>query len=109
SYYVRNLVNTFTQPNGAKTIPYNGILRAGNPEERYSHFARGQLDYQAKVGDMHRVNALAGMEVRHSQIEQFPASVLYNYEADYLTGSNRYNFNQTYSTRPAGTFQRIPN
>src|SRR5690606_26533555 len=31
------------------------------------------------------------------------------YEADYLTGSNRYNFNQTYSTRPAGTFQRIPN
>lgn len=83
SYYVRNLVNTFTQPNGTYAIPYNGILRTGNPQERYSHFARGQLKYETAFHDRHHINVLAGMEVRHSQIEQFPASVLYNYEADY--------------------------
>jgi len=108
SYYVRNLVNMFTQPNGTYAIPYNGILRTGNPQERYSHFGRVQVDYRTEFNEKHSVSALAGIEMRHSQIEQFPASVLYSYESDYLTGNNQYNFNQTYPTRPAGTNQRIP-
>lgn len=108
SYYVRNLVNTFTQSNGARILPSNGILRTGNPEERFSHFARGQADYHVEVNGRHSIHALAGMEIRHSQTEVFPASVLYNYEADYLTGTNQYNFDLPYVTLPVGTPQRIP-
>src|SRR5690606_13738339 len=88
SYYVRDLVNAFTQSDGRSVIPHNGIFRTGSPEERYSHFFRAQLDYRKKWAAVHGLNVLAGAEIRHSQSDIYPGSVLYNYEEDYLTGVN---------------------
>lgn len=109
SYYVRNLVNRFTQPDGLLVIPHNGILRVGAPTERYSHFGRGQIGYAKESSGIYRIDALAGLEIRHSQSETFPASVLYNYDDDYLTGTNMYNFNVSFLTLPEGSpSARIP-
>ncbi|TJZ63010.1 SusC/RagA family TonB-linked outer membrane protein [Sphingobacterium olei] len=107
SYYVRNLVNSYTQANGSFIIPNNGIYREGNPEDRFSHFGRLQVNYAGTYDERHKLNTLAGMEIRHSQAEIFPGMVLYNYHDDYLTGSNQYNFNQSYPTRPTGAPSRF--
>lgn len=109
SYYVRDLVNRFTQANGTRIIPHNGILQIGNPGEMVSHYGRAQLQYDRQWVSDHHISALAGMEVRHAQSEMFPSSVLYNYHDEYQTGSNQYNFDQLYPTMPGGrSTRRIP-
>ncbi|WP_437920419.1 SusC/RagA family TonB-linked outer membrane protein [Sphingobacterium sp. LRF_L2] len=108
SYYVRDLVNRFTQADGSMVIPYNGILSSGNPGEGISHYGRSQFDYDALWKGAHRLTALAGLEMRHAQNEVFPGSILYNYNDEYLTGSNQYNFSQLYTTRPNGATRYIP-
>ncbi|SEK80887.1 SusC/RagA family TonB-linked outer membrane protein [Parapedobacter koreensis] len=107
SYYVRNLVNQFTQPDGTLVIPHGGILQVGNPAGRFSHFGRALLNFERGFGDSHRMAALGGIEIRHSQSETFPASVLYNYNDEYLTGSSQLNFNQRYPTLPEGSPTRL--
>lgn len=107
SYYVRDLVNSLTQPNGTQIIPYNGILTVGNPSERNAHYFRLQANYENVKAVDHAFRMLGGAEVRSAVLESFPGSVLYNYDADYLTGSNAYNFNQSYPRRPSGSM-RIP-
>ncbi len=102
SYFARNLVNTYTQPNGTQVIPNNGIFQTGNPTLNYSHYGRFQLDFNREFGTDIQLNSLAGAEVRHAQSEIFPASILYNYNDEYLKGSSVFNFNQSYQTRPAG-------
>src|SRR5690606_11780138 len=44
SYYVRDLVNRFTQPDGTQIIPYGDIL-SGNGSKRIAHYGRVQLNY----------------------------------------------------------------
>lgn len=107
SYYVRNLVNQFTQLDGSRIIPHEGVLQTGNPVARFSHFGRAQLNMDRSFGHAHRIAALAGAEIRHSESETFPATVLYGYSEDYLTGSNQYNFNQRYPTLPEGSPTRL--
>lgn len=101
-YYVRNLVNSFTQPNGTSIIPYNGILRQGGQVESGSHQGRLQVNYDGQFGIDHAITALGGVEMRQSISETFPGSILYNYHEEYLTGSNSYNFDQNYDKLPQG-------
>src|SRR5690606_9999171 len=109
SYFVRDLVNTFTQANGNSIVPHNGILLTGNPAERFSHFGRAQDDYQTTYRHLHDIAALAGLEIRHSQQEVLPGSILYNYDGDYLTGSAQFNYDERYPTLPAGSpSRRLP-
>ncbi|GGH08755.1 SusC/RagA family TonB-linked outer membrane protein [Sphingobacterium alkalisoli] len=108
SYYVRSLVNSFTQSNGTRIIPHNSIFRTSSPQERLSHYGRIQANY-SKKWTYTELTTLGGAEIRHAQTEMLPSSVLYNYDSEYWTGSAQYNFNQSYATRPTGTvFQRIP-
>lgn len=102
SYYVRHLVNTYTQPNGSLIIPHNGFLYMGNPTENYAHYGRFQLDYSKNWNSIVQFNMLGGAEIKHAQSDVYPASILYNYNDEYLTGSTLYNFNQSYQTRPTG-------
>ncbi|GGC14675.1 SusC/RagA family TonB-linked outer membrane protein [Parapedobacter defluvii] len=106
SYFVRDLVNAFTQPNGNSIVPNNGILLTGNPAERFSHFGRTQVDYQATYHVQHSISALVGAEIRHSQQEVLPGTILYNYDDNYLTGSAQFNYNELYPTLPAGSPNR---
>jgi TonB-linked outer membrane protein, SusC/RagA family len=107
SYYVRSLVNGFTQPDGSQVIPYNGILEIGAPTLSNSHQGRAQLNYQGKWGQNHELAALAGAEVRQGISDRFGGSILYNYDEEHMTGTGNYNFNQSYPKRPNGS-GRIP-
>lgn len=108
SYYVRDLVNKFTQLDGTQVIPHNGILSIGNPSETRGHSGRLQLDFDRSLTDKHQLNALVGGELRHRESHRFPGSILYNYDSDHLVGTNVLNYNQTYRQRPAGNSMRIP-
>lgn len=101
SYYVRNLVNRYTQSNGARPIPYGGILRKRN-NELIGHSARGQLNYQKFLGDASQLSAIAGMEIR--QIEKTSSGFgLYGYDDDLLTYNNQIDYITRYPVQPNGT------
>ncbi|MEQ8469679.1 MAG: SusC/RagA family TonB-linked outer membrane protein [Marinoscillum sp.] len=101
SYYVRNLVNRFTQQDGTRIFPYGDIL-TNRLTEQQAHSARVQGSYNRKFGSQHTVSALAGMEVRqvnaHTQ-----GSQLYGYDPDILTYSGRLDYSTRYPVLPRGT------
>jgi TonB-linked SusC/RagA family outer membrane protein len=70
SYYVRNLVNRFTQINGTtltQAIPYGGINSDGQGMVTANNL-RGQVNYEGRFGDV-SLNALAGGELRDAQTD----------------------------------------
>lgn len=108
SYYVRNLVNRFTQTDGSKILPYAAIFEAGTNNETVSHSGRAQVNYNQAYGSDHAVVVLAGAEIRQSVQDIYPGYRLYNYDPDLLTGSTYYNYVQTYKVRPNNVNARIP-
>ncbi len=95
SYFVRNLVNRYTQvdENGGlqRAIP-NGDILDFSESYAYSHTLRGMLRYQKNWKGIHRLSILAGTEVRDLKSES-NATRYYGYNdalgtsavVDYLT------------------------
>jgi len=106
SYYVRNLVNRFTQDDGTRIIPYGGILEGDDPSEMGSHFLRLQADADRRF-NKHEVNGLLGAEARQSVTDLYQGFRLYEFDNDLFIGSNRFDYETRYSTRPSGR-ARIP-
>lgn len=102
SYYVRNLVNRFTQADGTQIVPYGGVLEGGLNRLTNIHSGRTQLNYSRDFG-VHRVVALAGGEIRQSVGQTSPGFRIYNYDHDLLTGTANFNYTQSYPTRPTGS------
>ncbi len=100
SYYVRNLVNRYTQEDGTQVIPYNHILYGQRPTGQHAHSARGQLNYGRDFGSDHAVALLAGAEMRSSVRETEPGYRLYNYDPEYRTGNTNFDYVTRYPTRP---------
>lgn len=100
SYYVRDMVNRFTQQDGTKVIPHNAIYRTNNPARRSVHNGRFMLRYQGMISQDHELSALAGADLTSAASEIFPGSVLYNYSEEYLTGSTLFDFTKLYPVRP---------
>lgn len=71
SFYVRNLVNTYTQlnPDGSliRPIPLGGI-RMFSTDENTSHNFRTQLSYHENWRENHQLTAIAGYEIKRSDI-----------------------------------------
>lgn len=68
SYYVRNLVNQFTQINGnvlTQAIPYGAIYHEGKETLRVNNL-RGQVNFERRFGDFN-LTALAGTELRDAK------------------------------------------
>ena len=107
SYYVRNLVNRFTQANGSRMIPYAGILQLLPPLRYNSHSGRIQFNYTQQIAQGHEVVALIGSEIRQSIEFRKPGATLYNYDPDLMTGTANYNYAQSNPVRPNGN-GRIP-
>lgn len=107
SYYVRNLVNRFTQNDGSRIIPYNGILQITGNGKTTSNSFRFQLNYTKKFNDDHEFVGLAGYERRESVYNAMPNSVLYDYDHDLRIGSTQYDYTKSFSQRPNGS-ARIP-
>src|SRR5690606_33094086 len=106
SYYVRNLVNRFTQDDGTRIIPYGGILEGNDPGETGSHFLRLQANVDRKF-NRHELNGLLGAEARQSVTDLYQGFRLYGFDNDLFIGSNRFDYETRYSTRPSGR-ARIP-
>lgn len=108
SYYVRNMVNKFTQPDGKMIIPHAGIYNEGLPTSSSSHSGRAQLNYLQNFGAHHSIIALVGGEIRDFVQHTFPGATLYNYDPDLMTGTALYNYAQNYKNNPAGNNAKLP-
>ncbi|MBL1410972.1 SusC/RagA family TonB-linked outer membrane protein [Sphingobacterium faecale] len=107
SYYVRDLVNRFTQSDGTKVIPHQGIYIESPSNTGYVHAARLQLDLPNLRYRDHQMSGLAGSEIRISNQETLPGFTMYNYDSDLLTGTGLMDYSSLYRTLPTGT-SRIP-
>ncbi|MCY4780785.1 SusC/RagA family TonB-linked outer membrane protein [Sphingobacterium sp. UT-1RO-CII-1] len=108
SYYARDLINKFTQPDGKMIVPNAGIYQEGNPNASASHSGRAQLNYTQSFGRDHAIAALAGGEIRSFVQNTFPGKTLYNYDPDLLVGTATYSYLEYYKNHPGGTNMRLP-
>ena len=106
SYDVRDLVNRFTQPDGEQVFPYGDILTL-NDAKQIAHYGRAQANYAGTFGLDHRLDMLAGMEVRNVGIRS-KYNQWYGYDHNVLTFDQQLNYVQRYPTRPRGSNARIP-
>jgi len=82
SYFVRDLVNTFTQlanENVVRPVPLGSILD-GSRSRLQAYGIRGQANYN-RDWSVHRVAAIAGGEIRHAGTES-NSDRRYGYDAD---------------------------
>ncbi|WEK35605.1 MAG: SusC/RagA family TonB-linked outer membrane protein [Candidatus Pseudobacter hemicellulosilyticus] len=107
SYYVRDLVNQFTQANGTRIIPYNGIMEFNPAQKIKINSGRALLSYNERFGADHAVNALAGAEIRQSASVLGFGQTMYNFDNDLWTGSAIYDFKTYYPTLP-NSINQIP-
>lgn len=107
SYYARNLVNRFTQPDLTRIIPYGGIYEEYSPENKVSHSGRAQVNYRQDVGLDHQFVALAGAEIRELVQQTSPGTTLYGYDPDLMLGTATFDYVQLYPVRPFSTL-RLP-
>lgn len=103
TYYVRNYVNRFTQADGTRIFPYNGILELGQPRTGLTHAGRMQLDYSSRWREDHVLAALAGVEARQRVVQIMPDLSLYDYNDELGTTSVRDDFVTRHPARPTGT------
>ncbi|MBS1564219.1 MAG: SusC/RagA family TonB-linked outer membrane protein [Bacteroidetes bacterium] len=82
TFYFRDFINNFTYPAATATINSLGITTGGifsqvnTTVNNYSF--RGQLAYDNTLGQIHQLNAVAGAEMRQTQMGQ-GTSTLYGY------------------------------
>ncbi len=89
SYYTRDLVNLYTQLSASSTkyiIPLGGILDLSG-YDLFAHAARGQLNFQKKLGTKQSLSALAGTELRQTNTVS-SAFRTYGFNNDILTFGN---------------------
>lgn len=103
SYFVRNLVNRFTQPDGTRIIPYGGILELGPPGRSVSHAIRMQANINKLINVHHQFTALAGSEIRRRLQDNLPDLRLYDYNDELWLGQAIFNFATYYPTLPSGS------
>lgn len=110
SYFVRNLINSYTQfsSNGSFTqpIPKGAIL------DRYqrsvnAHSFRSQINV-SKTWDQFHLSAIGGMEFREVTTDSY-TNRYYGLNEDILTLNSQMDFNAFYRMYPQGNQQRVPN
>lgn len=107
SYYVRNLVNQYTQADMKRIIPYGGILEGGTNRNIVNHNLRLQANYQKRFAADYEFNALAGAEISSNLTEDLPGFRLFDYNKDILTNQTSFDYSTLYKLRPNGS-ARIP-
>lgn len=101
SYYVRNLVNRYTQADGTRIFPVGGILAQDNRTQT-SHSGRLQANYLGHWDDRHTMSALAGAEWRQLR-QKGSGNTLFGYDDEVLTYHDQFDFIERYPIRPQGT------
>ncbi len=108
SYYVRNMVNRYTQVGGTKIIPYGGIFEEHGRFSSLSHSGRVQLNYNHELGSDQKLNGLVGGEIRQAINDHFPEVWLFNYDPDLRIGSRNLDFKNAYLVSPEGYKVFVP-
>ncbi len=107
SYYVRNLVNQYTQADMKRIIPYGGILEGGTNRNIVNHNLRLQGNYQKKFVTGYELSALAGAEISANLTKDLPGFRLFDYNRDILTNQIAFDYTTLYKLRPNGS-SRVP-
>jgi TonB-linked SusC/RagA family outer membrane protein len=107
SYFVRDLVNKYTQKNGMRPIPLGNIYEFYPAGKTNTQYARALLSYSQPFGLDHSVSALAGAEIKEQIFKSTPGSTLYGYDTDLLTNNAFMNYDSLFATLPNGS-NRIP-
>lgn len=105
SYYVRNLVNRFTQSDGTRIIPYGGIMEYAPHTETQSHSGRMQLNYRHDFSSSHQVAILGGAELRQDISTTTPGNTLYSFDESLWNSNSRFDYATFYPMRPIGISQ----
>ena len=102
SYYVRNIVNRFTQADGTRIVPHNSIMDYLSANKGNTHAARLQADYHKQFGPRHEVNLLGGAEVGQLVSTTIPGVRLYGFDNEIWTANSALDYSTFYPTRPSG-------
>lgn len=99
SYRMRNMMNYYT-PVGASTnslgIRNGGLYRQYSNNRNWTF--REQLNYDGVIGGIHRINVLAGLEMRETYIEQGSSTIWgYNKDTGIEDGKIDMTYNSTYN------------
>ncbi len=105
SYYVRNLINRFTQKDGTRIIPNGGIYHAANGNGKIQS-GRLQLNFNENYTNS-TMDGIAGVELRENRQVSFPGALLYAYDAGLGQGQNIFNYAAFYPVRPESQ-SRVP-
>ncbi|MDI9860326.1 SusC/RagA family TonB-linked outer membrane protein [Flectobacillus roseus] len=103
TFYTRDLINMSTVANASgqlvNAVPSGGVLQQTNTQlNNYS--LRGQLAYNENFGVDHQINAIAGAEMRETNVGQGGAT-LYGYNIQTGVAQN-VNYASTYTTAIGG-------
>lgn len=104
SYYVRDLVNQFTQDDGRRIFPEGGVLML-NHDNAFGHNLRGQVDYNLERGDI-KLFSLLGGEISHQGVTG-KIYTHYGYDEEVLTTQQQLDFVTWYPVRPQAS-GRLP-
>lgn len=99
SFFVRNLINRYTQPDDTSVLPYGGILDKGS-STFVSHSGRAQATYEGNWYNNHRLNILAGLEIREDKDIDDGSKRLYGYDDNLLISNGNIDFKTVYRLRP---------
>ncbi|MEC3879138.1 SusC/RagA family TonB-linked outer membrane protein [Parapedobacter sp. 10938] len=109
SYFVRDLVNRFTDPTtGARVIPYGSIMDYQPTASNRSHSGRLQANLMKDFHDTHTIAALAGAEVRQAESQFISGQRIYDFDPQLWTGVTVYDYLVYHPRQPSGS-GRIPN
>ncbi len=106
TYYARNMINKFIQPDGALVIP-DGDIRHSRTSHTLTHAVRAQIDFNKTVLNSLSLSALAGSEVSEYTSVIDPQQILYGFSVENYIGQNVFDFTKYYPIRPEGSL-RIP-
>lgn len=101
SYFVRNMVNAFTQPDGKQIIPLGDIIE-GNNSTFNSHNLRFQLNFNKSIANDHQIHILAGSEISHQNLQYNGGFRYYGYNPENQTYLETIDYATDYLLRPAG-------
>jgi TonB-linked SusC/RagA family outer membrane protein len=102
SFFVRDLINRFTQADGSRPLPIGGILYNGNSDRTAENF-RGQLNWNSS-GKRSDLSAFLGAEVIDIRTVS-NGNEVYGFDADILTQQIRPDLLTRFPTRPVGSAQ----
>lgn len=107
SFFVRDLLNSYTQNDGKNPLPSGDVLN-GNTNQEKMYYSRFQLNYDSKIKSDHDVAALLGAEIRENKFTATPGYTIYGYNDETLIGSATLNYDELYRLRPRGGSARLP-